>query len=166
MRSSDGVAWFLASALLLLTLAGCGVFGLGALLLLPSDRLRDRDQSMERVAAPVVVVSPLDTPTVVAPPLTAPTAVVVVEVAPTAVRSGLVLLPLVLGPVAATFTPWPTAIVADPFEGCFCTADVLDCGDTADSKAEGRRCYAVCMGQGSGDVHNLDGNSNGDACED
>ncbi len=162
MRSSDGVAWFLASAMLLLTLAGCGVFGLGALLLLPSDRLRDRNQSMERVAAPVVLVSPLDTPTMVAP-----TAMVVVEVAPTAVAgSGLVLLPLVLGPVAATFTPWPTAIVADPFEGCFCTADVLDCGDTADSKAEGRRCYAVCMGQGSGDVHNLDGNSNGDACED
>ena len=155
MRSSDGVAWFLASALLLLTLAGCGVFGLGALLLLPSDRLRDRDQSMERVAAPVVVVSPLDTPTVVAPPLTAPTAVVVVEVAPTAVRSGLVLLPLVVGPAAA-------AVATPDVMACVCSDDIYDCGDGEIAE----RCFDVCRGQGFGDVHNLDGNSNGDACED
>ena len=151
MRSSDGVAWFLASALLLLTLAGCGVFGLGALLLLPSDRLRDRDQSMERVAAPVVLVSPLDTPTMVAP-----TAMVVVEVAPTAVAgSGLVLLPLVVGPAAA-------AVATPDVMACVCSDDIYDCGDGEIAE----RCFDVCRGQGFGDVHNLDGDSDGDACED
>ncbi len=118
MRPLDGVAWFLASAMLLLTLAGCGVFGLGALVLVESLGAVDgaRDQNMERVTAPVAVLSPLETATVMAPTVTAPTAVVVVEVAPTAVaRSGLVLLPLVVSGVSApapvvipTFTPWPT----------------------------------------------------------
>lgn len=179
MRPADGVAWFLASAMLLLTLAGCGVFGLGALVLLPFDRLRDR--SGERVVV-VTATAAAPTATMMAPTVTAPAAVVVVEVAPatptTVARSGLVLLPLVVGPVASvpaaivapvvmpTFTPWPTVIVADPFEGCFCTADVLNCGDTPESKAEGRRCYAVCMGLGLGDVHWLDGDSDGLACED
>ena len=164
MRPSDGVAWFLASAMLLLTLAGCGVFGLGAMLLMPSDRLRDR--SGERVVV-VTATAAAPTSTVMAPTVPAPTAVVVVEVAPTAVaRSGLVLLPLVVGPAAATVTPWATAIVADPFEGCFCTANVLDCGNTAESKAEGRRCYAVCVGLGFGDVHYMDSDSDGLACED
>lgn len=162
MRPSDGVAWFLASAMLLLTLAGCGVFGLGALVLMPFDRLRDRNQSMERVAAPVVLVSPLEAPTVMAAP-----AVVVVEVAtPTAIAgSGLVLLPLVVGPAAATVTPWPTAIlvVATPdLMGCACSDDIYDCGDGEIAE----RCFDVCRGQGVGDVHNLDGDSDGDACED
>ena len=106
MRPLDGVAWFLASAMLLLTLAGCGVFGLGALVLVEGLGAVDgaRGQNMERVTAPVVVMSPLETATVMAP-----TAVVVVEVAPTAVaRSGLVLLPLVVGPDASA----PTAVVA------------------------------------------------------
>ena len=117
MRPLDGVAWFLASAMLLLTLAGCGVFGLGALVLLPFDRLRDR--SGERVVV-VTATAAAPTETVMAPTVTAPAAVVVVEVAPTVARSGLVLLPLVVGPVASapaavvapvvmpTFTPWPT----------------------------------------------------------
>lgn len=164
MRSSDGVAWFLASAMLLLTLAGCGVFGLGALVL-PFDRLRDRDQSMERVVV-VTATAAAPTSTVMAPTVPAPTAVVVVEVAPTAVvGSGLVLLPLVVGPAVATVTPWATAVVtvATPdLMGCVCSADVYNCDDGEIAV----RCYGVCMAQGLGDVHGLDGYDNdGKACE-
>lgn len=164
MRPLDGVAWFLASAMLLLTLAGCGVFGLGALVLVEGLGAVDgaRGQNMERVTAPVVVMSPLETATVMAPTVTAPTAVVVVEVAPTAVaRSGLVLLPLVVGPVASA--PAAVVAVATPdLMGCACSDDIYDCGDGEIAE----RCFDVCRGQGVGDVHNLDGDSDGDACED
>jgi hypothetical protein len=47
---------------------------------------------------------------------------------------------------------------------CSCSSDSLNCGDfTTHSSAQA--CYNYCVSAGRGDIHSLDGNNDGDACE-
>jgi micrococcal nuclease len=47
---------------------------------------------------------------------------------------------------------------------CSCTGPDLDCGNF-DTHAEAQSCYEYCNSQGYGDVHRLDGDDDGSACE-
>jgi hypothetical protein len=46
---------------------------------------------------------------------------------------------------------------------CSCAGDCYDCQDF-DSKSDAQRCYDYCMSIGKGDVHGIDKDSDGVAC--
>lgn len=48
---------------------------------------------------------------------------------------------------------------------CDCSGDTLNCGDFS-SPSSAQACMDYCISIGRGDIHNLDGNANGLACED
>jgi len=47
---------------------------------------------------------------------------------------------------------------------CPCTGDTLNCTDFT-LQAGAQSCMDYCIAQGAGDIHNLDGDANGVACE-
>ena len=63
----------------------------------------------------------------------------------------------------ATVAPTPTATV-QPTGPCACTSNLYNCGDF-DTQAGAQACFDWCMGQGAGDVHQLDSDGDGVACE-
>lgn len=101
------------------------------------------------IAAFLVTGAPTDLPVVEAAPVAAPTAVPVVD-QPTA------------APVA-TDTPFVVATVP-PAAVCDCSGDTLNCGDF-DSAAAAHACYDYCMATTGLDVHDLDGDEDGQFCE-
>ncbi len=67
------------------------------------------------------------------------------------------------------WTAHPTFLaIATPTLGgtalCACTGNLYNCSDFS-SRAEAQACYDYCISIGAGDVHKLDGNNNGLACE-
>jgi hypothetical protein len=44
---------------------------------------------------------------------------------------------------------------------CNCSANVYNCDDP-----QAETCFDYCNSIGAGDIHRLDGNNNGEACED
>lgn len=74
--------------------------------------------------------------------------------------------------IAPSFTPYPSItpfILADqsaPITGsvCSCTSDTLNCSDFSTHKSA-QECFDSCMAQGVGDIHKLDQNNDGAACE-
>lgn len=72
--------------------------------------------------------------------------------------------------LAPTWTPAPTATlyvltlvtlpVSDAGSQCVCDQDVYNCGDALEQV-----CFAACNAQGAGDIHHLDNNNNGIACD-
>jgi len=65
-----------------------------------------------------------------------------------------------------TKTPKPTATATrEPSGNCStCAADVYNCSDFG-SQEDAQACFDYCMEQVGYDVHNLDGDDNGIACE-
>lgn len=47
---------------------------------------------------------------------------------------------------------------------CSCSGDSLNCKDFS-SQSSAQACFNYCVSQGRGDIHNLDGDANGLACE-
>ena len=58
-------------------------------------------------------------------------------------------------PPTATFAPGPV---------CSCSGDEYNCSDFSSHNAA-QQCYEYCISQGAGDIHGLDGDDNGSACE-
>jgi len=97
-------------------------------------------------------------------PIPAPTLAALNTIAPTATLFTLANTPL---PVFETQTPltFSTLSPAQPIGGqCACNADSLNCSNFS-SKAEAQACFDFCIAQGAGDIHKLDENNDGDACE-
>lgn len=67
-----------------------------------------------------------------------------------------------------SLTPIPTLIPAASGSGgnavCSCSSNSLNCGDFSTHNSA-QACYDYCKGQGVGDIHKLDGNNDGNACE-
>lgn len=67
-----------------------------------------------------------------------------------------------------TVTPIATAApdVPDPPQSpvCTCSADVYNCGDFSSTSAA-QACFDYCKSQGAGDVHDMDRDGDGLACE-
>ena len=80
-------------------------------------------------------------------------------------------LPVVIGPSAPTLTPTtPTPTPTYPphpptcTPTCDCSGDIYNCSDFA-TQTQAQACYDYCVAQGYGDVHRLDGDGDGIACE-
>ena len=69
--------------------------------------------------------------------------------------------PFVL-PTQAPLTLQPT--ITPPARPCSCSDDTLDCSDFS-SQSSAQSCMNYCVNLGQGDVHNLDADGNGLACE-
>jgi hypothetical protein len=65
----------------------------------------------------------------------------------------------------ATFAPLVRTTAADPMAGpCDCSANRYNCDDFPDHSAA-QECFERCRGMGKGDLHRLDRDKNGIACE-
>jgi endonuclease YncB( thermonuclease family) len=67
-------------------------------------------------------------------------------------------------PGTATSTARPPATKQPSVGVCDCDHNKYNCSSFA-SRADAQACFDYCVGQGAGDVHLLDSNSNGLACE-
>ena len=68
-----------------------------------------------------------------------------------------------------TFTSVPPTLVlivpTQPAQAaCSCSGDTLNCGDFS-FQSSAQACYNYCISIGAGDIHGLDGNNDGSACE-
>jgi hypothetical protein len=71
--------------------------------------------------------------------------------------------PPTAAPIAPTAPPTPPTQPSGPV--CDCSADLYNCtGEQAISNPQA--CFDYCMSIGAGDIHSLDGNNDGIACED
>lgn len=89
----------------------------------------------------------------------------------------LVVLPIdteTVAPIieAPTLTPIPTLVqvvftptLAPAAGPCGCSGDSLNCTDFSGSHSRAQACYDYCVSQGRGDIHRLDNDGDGDACE-
>lgn len=121
--------------------------------------------SLNRIFIPLISRpegSTLPTPEPTPLPTVAPT------IAPTAEPTlAPTLAPTVQPTISPTAMPTvqPTvAPTAPPSGPCPCHANVLNCGDF-DTQPEAQACFDWCVSQGAGDIHRLDGNNDGEACE-
>lgn len=75
--------------------------------------------------------------------------------------------PLDLTPTAYNYLPltvndWPPTPPPAPI--CDCSYDRYNCGDFT-TQAQAQECYDYCVAQGAGDIHRLDQDNDGVACE-
>ena len=71
---------------------------------------------------------------------------------------------LLLVMVGGGGSPTPTPTATRPAEVCACRANLYKCADF-DTQAEAQICFDSCMATVSFDVHRLDGDRDGVACE-
>lgn len=108
----------------------------------------------------MAVASPVPTSTLAALQTIAPTQTLIVIDVPTQSQN----TPL---PVYETNTPFAFSTVNPiiPADGsCSCTSDALNCTDFQ-TQASAQACFNFCIAQGAGDIHKLDQNNDGVACE-
>ena len=66
---------------------------------------------------------------------------------------------------AACWFPTPTPTPTQPPPGpCECYTNLYNCSDF-DTQAQAQACFDHCWALGFGDVHRLDGDGDGEACE-
>ncbi len=63
-----------------------------------------------------------------------------------------------------TNTPWPSATPTSQAGPCECYANLYNCSDF-NTQREAQACFDHCWALGYGDVHRLDGDGDGIACE-
>lgn len=63
-----------------------------------------------------------------------------------------------------TDTPQPTATQTQQPAVCACTGNLYNCSDFT-TQAQAQACFDHCVEQGAGDIHKLDNNDDGVACE-
>jgi len=80
-------------------------------------------------------------------------------------------IPTATHPPSATSTTIPTAtlIVIVPTQPgqavCSCAGDFYNCTRDFSTHSQAQACFNYCTSQGAGDIHQLDGNGDGLACE-
>jgi hypothetical protein len=110
---------------------------------------------------PMLAVAPM--PTVVSDPFAFPTAIFPtdVPVVPTLEPPTSTAMPTLEPP---TVTAVPTLVLVSD---CVCDqGDILNCGDLENAPGGAQGCFLRCMQITGLDVHKLDNNNNGQACED
>lgn len=118
-------------------------------------------------ATPPPVPTPIP-PTIVLAATPPPTLYIVTATVPPLVTPYLVTAtpnPLAT-PYVVTATPFPTPIplLTGQVLLCACVADLYNCPDFSSSSAA-QACFAFCVSQGAGDIHQLDRDKDGLACE-
>lgn len=94
-------------------------------------------------------------PTITATP-TATATLVIPTAEPTIAATPTSMLP--------TATSTPTATATTQSGPCSCERDLYNCSDF-DTQSEAQACFDFCMAQVGSDVHGLDNDGNGIACE-
>ena len=64
----------------------------------------------------------------------------------------------------ATPTNTPTATPTTPPGPCECYANLYNCSDFS-TQAQAQACHDHCVNEGAGDIHGLDADNDGEACE-
>lgn len=59
----------------------------------------------------------------------------------------------------------PTSPPAGQSAVCSCAGDTYNCGDFGGSWSAAQACFNYCQSHGAGDIHRLDGNNDGSACD-
>jgi uncharacterized protein YraI len=72
--------------------------------------------------------------------------------------------PLMVEPTTELPPPEPVATEPPPVEVCDCSGNHLNCGDFG-THASAQACYEYCKSIGRGDVHGLDRDDDGTACD-
>jgi hypothetical protein len=100
---------------------------------------------MPAIVAPAPIDTPTSTPTFVPTETPTPTATAITQ---------------------ATDTPTVTPTATEPVDQgpCSCAGDLYNCSSFS-THAHAQACYDFCRSQGAGDVHHLDSDGDGDACE-
>ena len=62
-------------------------------------------------------------------------------------------------------TPLPTKAASGAAPACSCSSNQYNCSDFS-THASAQACYEYCISTGHGDIHRLDGDNDGSACED
>jgi hypothetical protein len=118
-------------------------------------------------------VSPAETVAVV-PLETTPAVTVAPDATPTTFTvGGVAWLPLVVMPLAspsvptatATAQPSPTPTYSPPSGPCLCTGNLYNCSRDFATQAEAQACYDHCFKVTGYDIHRLDADEDGKACE-
>jgi hypothetical protein len=133
------------------------IFGIGCLLL---GLLSLANMPARSVGAAPQQATPTFTPTPVPTPIT-PTAW---SFLPYMRRSAPSPTPVSSSTPTPTGTLTPTPTTTAESGPCLCYADLYNCSDF-DTQAEAQACYDHCMALGYGDIHGLDGDGDGIACE-
>lgn len=79
----------------------------------------------------------------------------------TAIPTKTIFLPSV---TTTQSMPTPTATVIQIPTICECSGDIYNCGDFQ-KQSEAQKCFNYCVDLGRGDVHRLDSDNDGLACE-
>jgi hypothetical protein len=75
-------------------------------------------------------------------------------------QAQLVVLAVTRVPSTGTLVPQPLQLPSV----CQCSGNIYDCGDFS-TYNEAQACFEYCIQQGVGDIHRLDGDNDGIACE-
>lgn len=92
------------------------------------------------------------------------------DLIPSATIAPATLISVSTATAIPTFTNVPTLIVIIPTNPppagnvCSCSGDTLNCGDFS-SYSSANACFNYCISVGAGDIHRLDGNNDGSACD-
>src|SRR3990172_2080891 len=111
---------------------------------------------------PTVVITSTNLPTLTQPPVIAPTAIETSPITP------ILTLAIINFPTNTVVFILPTkrpAATNPPAGGtCSCSSNTYNCSDFS-SHASAQACFEYCIAQGAGDIHRLDGDNDGLACE-
>lgn len=118
----------------------------------------------------IVIIALINPVGILSTPTLSPTATITLIPTNTiTLTSTLTLTPTITPSPTETFTPTATFVIIIPtlpqVATCSCSGDTLNCGDFS-TQVGAQACYDYCISQGAGDIHNLDGDANGLACED
>jgi hypothetical protein len=113
---------------------------------------------MQAIAFTQTAAAPLPTNTLITIPTETLTSVLINTATSASTIETPTLVPTL---VQVIFTP-TQAPAAGP---CGCSSDSLNCTDFSGSHARAQACYDYCVSQGRGDIHRLDNDGDGDACE-
>lgn len=84
---------------------------------------------------------------------------------PTATETTAPVGPTATSTSTPTHTPTPTATATtQPSGPCSCASNTLNCTNF-NTQPQAQACYAFCVTQGAGDIHQLDSDDDGIACE-
>lgn len=74
-------------------------------------------------------------------------------------------MPVVLKPLpTAAPTPAPTVNPCNSASNCSCAGNIYNCTDF-NTQCQAQACYNKCVSEGRGDIHRLDRDNDGIACE-
>lgn len=132
----------------------------------PANKVSPLELTLEAIGLSQTAVSlPTETPTNTATDTPVPTVAATNTLELTSTFTSVpsaTFIPYV--PPTETFIPYVQPTQPQQLGGCSCSGDSYNCGDFG-SQSSAQSCFNSCMNAGAGDIHKLDGNNDGVACE-